>query len=232
MSPLSALPSTEFAIIVAGGSGSRMQSQTPKQFLSVGGEPILMRTIRRFHEYNSLLEIVVVLPLNEVSKWQALCFTHVFELKHQVVAGGATRFASVKQGLAAITAPEGVVAVHDGVRPFVPVVTIAEAFSVAKQQGNAVVAVTLKESIRHVTTTGNAAVDRSQYRLIQTPQCFRLSLLRQAYALPEEPAFTDDASVVEKLGENINLVAGNYENIKITTSDDLLWAESFLKSQS
>lgn len=209
-----------------------MQSQIPKQFISVGGEPILMRTIRRFHEYNPLLEVVVVLPQNEIPKWQALCFTHVFELKHQVVAGGSTRFASVKNGLAVITVPEGVVAVHDGVRPFVPVSTIAQAFSVAGQEGNAVVAVALKESIRHVTAAGNVAVDRSQYRLIQTPQCFRLSLLRQAYALPEEPAFTDDASVVEKLGEKINLVPGNYENIKITTPDDLLLAEAFLKSKA
>ena len=232
MSASSASPSPEFAIIVAGGSGSRMQSQTPKQFIAVGGEPILMRTIRRFHEYNPQMEIVVVLPQPEIPKWQALCFTHVFELKHQVVAGGATRFASVKQGLAAITVPEGVVAVHDGVRPFVPVGTIAQAFSVAKEQGNAVVAVALKESIRHVTEMGNAAVDRSQYRLIQTPQCFCLSLLRQAYALPEEPTFTDDASVVEKLGEQINLVAGSYENLKITTPDDLLWAEAFLKATS
>jgi len=223
--------SSEFAIIVAGGSGTRMQSQLPKQFISVGGEPILMRTIRRFHEYNPSLQLVVVLPKVEIPKWQALCFTHVFEIKHQVIAGGATRFESVKNGLAAISEPEGVVAVHDGVRPFVPVSTIAQAFAVAAHTGNAVVAVPLKESIRQVTTTGNTARDRSQFRLIQTPQCFRLSLLRAAFALPEEPTFTDDASVVEKYGEKINLVDGAYENIKITTPDDLLWAEAFLKAK-
>ncbi|PIQ22614.1 MAG: 2-C-methyl-D-erythritol 4-phosphate cytidylyltransferase [Cytophagales bacterium CG18_big_fil_WC_8_21_14_2_50_42_9] len=223
--------SSEFAIIVAGGSGTRMQSQLPKQFISVGGEPILMRTIRRFHQYNPSLQLVVVLPKLEIPKWQALCFTHVFEIKHQIIAGGATRFESVKNGLAAISESEGVVAVHDGVRPFVPVSTIAQAFAVAARTGNAVVAVPLKESIRQVTATGNAARDRSQFRLIQTPQCFRLSLLRAAFALPEEPTFTDDASVVEKYGEKINLVDGSYENIKITTPDDLLWAEAFLKAK-
>ena len=221
--------SSEFALIVAGGSGTRMQSSLPKQFIAIGGEPILMRTIRRFHEYNPALQLVVVLPKVEISKWQALCFMHVFDIKHQVVAGGTTRFNSVKNGLAAIIEPEGVVAIHDGVRPFVPVSTIAEAFNVAAQKGNAVVAVPLKESIRQVIDTGNAAVDRNQFRLIQTPQCFRLSLLRAAFALPEEATFTDDASVVEKYGAQINLVAGSYENIKITTPEDLLWAEAFLK---
>ena len=224
-------PSSEFAIIVAGGSGTRMQSSLPKQFIAIGGEPILMRTIRRFHAYNPFLQLIVVLTKAEIPKWQALCFTHVFEIKHEVVAGGSTRFCSVKNGLAAITAPEGVVAIHDGVRPFVPIATIAQAFKVADQKGNAVVAVPLKESIRQVTESGNAAVDRNQFRLVQTPQCFRLSLLRAAFALPEEPGFTDDAAVVEKYGENINLVAGTYENIKVTTPDDLLWAEAFLKDK-
>jgi 2-C-methyl-D-erythritol 4-phosphate cytidylyltransferase len=147
------------------------------------------------------------------------------------VAGGNTRFGSVKKGLAAIETPDGVVAVHDGVRPLVPVATIAQAFTEAAQKGNAVVAVPLKESIRRVYRHKTKAVDRTQYRLIQTPQCFRLPLLRRAYELSEEPTFTDDAAVVEKLGEQIHLVAGSYENIKITTPDDLLWAEAFLKKQ-
>jgi 2-C-methyl-D-erythritol 4-phosphate cytidylyltransferase len=224
-----ALP--ESVIIVAGGSGSRMQSQVPKQFIAMGGQPILMHTIRRFHTYNQLLQLVVVLPPAQLQMWQALCFTHVFDIKHTVVSGGATRFGSVKNGLAAITAPDGVVAVHDGVRPFVPVEVIRAAFITAADKGNAVVAVPLKESIRQVFSTENKAVDRTQYRLIQTPQCFRLPLLRRAYELTEEPTFTDDASVVECLGEKINLVEGSYENIKITTSEDLIWAESFLKSK-
>lgn len=222
-----ALPQS--VIIVAGGSGTRMQSQVPKQFMAVGGQPILMHTMRRFYAYNPALQLVVVLPPAQLQMWQALCFTHVFEIKHTVVAGGSTRFGSVKNGLAALTAPDGVVAVHDGVRPFVPVAVIREAFAIAAEKGNAVVAVPLKESIRQVFNTESKAVDRNQYRLIQTPQCFRLPLLRRAYELPEEPTFTDDASVVESLGEKINLVEGSYENIKITTPEDLIWAESFLK---
>jgi 2-C-methyl-D-erythritol 4-phosphate cytidylyltransferase len=218
---------SQHAILVAGGSGTRMQRPQPKQFLAIGGQPILMHTIRRFHEYNPDMQLVVVLPPDQIAIWQALCLTHVFELSHEVVAGGASRFVSVKNGLAAITAPDGVVAVHDGVRPFVPVSVIAEAFAVAG--GNAVVAVPLKESIRQLFKTKNKAMDRTRYQLIQTPQCFRLPVLRKAYLLPEEPTFTDDAAVVERFGQKINLVAGSYQNIKITTPEDLLWAEAFLK---
>lgn len=226
-----AVPLSEAAILVAGGTGSRMQSPVPKQFMAVGGQPVLMHTIRRFYAYNPELEIIVVLPANQIATWQALCFTHVFELKHQVVAGGSTRFASVKNGLAAILAADGVVAVHDGVRPFVPIAVIAEAFRIAGQQGNAVVAVPLKESIRQIFKTKSKAVDRSRYCLVQTPQCFRLPLLRRAYLLPEETTFTDDASVVERFGQKINLVPGSYDNLKITTPEDLLWAEVFLQAK-
>lgn len=223
---------SQHAILVAGGSGARMQSQQPKQFLAIGGQPILMHTIRRFHAFNPDMQLVVVLPADQIGVWRALCFTHVFEIPHQVVAGGASRFASVKNGLAAITAADGVVAVHDGVRPFVPLDVIGEAFAVAAAGGNAVVAVPLKDSIRQVFKTKSKAVDRSLYRLIQTPQCFRLPLLRKAYLLPEEAAFTDDAAVVERFGQKINLVGGSYENIKITTPEDLLWAEALLKMQA
>lgn len=174
------------------------------------------------------MHLVVVLPADQILGWQQLCAEHGFTLPHQVVAGGTSRFASVKNGLAAISG-EGVVAVHDGVRPFAPVSIIREAFTVAAEKGNAVVAVPLKESIRQINEKGSQALDRNQYRLVQTPQCFRLSLLRRAYQLPEEPAFTDDASVVERLGEPIYLVPGAYENLKITTPEDLLWAESFLQ---
>jgi len=220
---------SEYAILVAGGSGTRMQSQLPKQFISIGERPILMHTIQRFFDYNSLIRLILVLPVEQVLFWQQLCAEHNFTLPHQVVPGGASRFASVKNGLAAIMG-EGVVAVHDGVRPFAPVSIIREAFAVAAEKGNAVVAVPLKESIRRISDGTSEALDRNQYRLVQTPQCFQLSLLRQAYTLPEESSFTDDASVVERLGEKIYLVPGAYENLKITTPEDLLWAESFLKT--
>ncbi|WP_115375437.1 2-C-methyl-D-erythritol 4-phosphate cytidylyltransferase [Adhaeribacter pallidiroseus] len=219
----------EYAILVAGGSGTRMQSHLPKQFISIGGWPILMHTIQRFFSYNPQIKVVVVLPADQILFWKQLCTENNFTLPHQVVAGGNSRFASVNNGLAVITG-EGVVAVHDGVRPFAPVNIINEAFAVAAQKGNAVVAVPLKESIRKITHDGSQALDRDMYRLVQTPQCFQLSLLRQAYQLPEEAAFTDDASVLERLGEKINLVPGAYENLKITTPEDLIWAESFLQS--
>jgi 2-C-methyl-D-erythritol 4-phosphate cytidylyltransferase len=221
-----AVKKQEYAILVAGGSGTRMQNQLPKQFISVGGWPILMHTIQRFFAYNPQIKIIVVLPGDQILFWQQLCLENNFALPHQVVAGGLSRFASVKNGLDFI-AEEGVVAVHDGVRPFAPITIIQEAFAVATQKGNAVVAVPLKESIRKVAENGSQALDRNAYRLVQTPQCFQLSLLRQAYQLPEEASFTDDASVVERLGEKINLVPGAYENLKITTPEDLIWAESF-----
>ncbi|KAA9340222.1 2-C-methyl-D-erythritol 4-phosphate cytidylyltransferase [Adhaeribacter soli] len=221
---------TDSVIIVAGGSGSRMQSDIPKQFLQLAGKPILMHTLQQFHAYNPLLEMVVVLPQNQISYWQDLCIQKQFSVSHTVVTGGATRFQSVKNGLAAVK-NKGIVAVHDGVRPFVPVEVIREAFAIAREKGNGVVSVPLKDSIRQVSGQVSKAVDREQFRLIQTPQCFRPELLQKAYALPEENTFTDDASVVEKLGENINLVSGSYENIKITTPEDLLWAEAFLKKQ-
>ena len=215
---------SETVIIVAGGSGSRMQSELPKQFILLAGQPILMHTIRQFYNYNPAIETVVVLPEKEKQHWQEQCEKLQFNISHKVVSGGATRFQSVKNGLVAVER-NGVVAVHDGVRPFVPQNVIAEAFKIAREKGNAVVSVPLKDSIRQVTETGNQAVDRSQFRLIQTPQCFTHELLQNAYALPEESTFTDDASVVEKLGEKINLTEGSYENIKITTPEDLLWAE-------
>jgi 2-C-methyl-D-erythritol 4-phosphate cytidylyltransferase len=222
---------SESVIIVAGGTGSRMQQNLPKQFILLGEKPILMHTIMRFHTYNSEIENVVVLPQNQIAFWKDLCETHQFGLKHTVVAGGETRFQSVKNGMAALK-NKGVVAVHDGVRPFVSKEIIAEAFAVAIAKGNSVVAVPLKDSIRQVNGNTNKAVDRSHFRLIQTPQCFRVELLQKAYSLPEESTFTDDASVVERLGEEINLTEGSYENIKITTPEDLLWAEVLIKKNS
>lgn len=221
---------SESVIIVAGGSGSRMQREIPKQFILLAGEPILMHTIRRFFAYNPAIETVVVLPENQLSYWKELCGKHDFKIAHKVVSGGATRFQSVKNGLASVE-NKGVVAVHDGVRSFVPKAVIDEAFKVAADKGNAVVSVALKDSIREVSGLENKAVNRENYRLIQTPQCFKTDLLRQAYNLPEETTFTDDASVVEKFGVQINLTEGSYENIKITTPEDILWAEVLVKEQ-
>ncbi|RNI28876.1 2-C-methyl-D-erythritol 4-phosphate cytidylyltransferase [Rufibacter latericius] len=222
----------KYAIVVAGGSGSRMQASRPKQFLLIGGEPVLMHTLRRFHAFDPTMPLVVVLPEAEISAWQGLCEEHQFPIEHRVVAGGNSRFQSVKNGLAALEQEEdGVVAVHDGVRPFIDQTILETAYGAAAEKGASVVAVTLKESIRRVRGNHSKAVDRTAYRLVQTPQCFRLPLLRRAYAQPEIPLFTDDASVVERFGHKIELVEGNFRNIKLTTPEDLVLAEAFLTQE-
>jgi len=219
----------QFVIIVAGGSGSRMGSDTPKQFLPIGGLPILMHTIRRFRAYAAELSIVLVLPPAQIPVWERLCGQYGFQEPVRVTPGGATRFQSVQNGLAQITAPEGLVAVHDGVRPFVTAALIRRGFDTAAATGSAVACVGLKDSARRVWPDGRSeAVDRTAYRLIQTPQTFRLSVFRTAFQTPEQPFFTDCASVVEHAGFGITLIDGAYENIKITTPEDLVWAESFL----
>ncbi|WP_162055321.1 2-C-methyl-D-erythritol 4-phosphate cytidylyltransferase [Pontibacter pamirensis] len=221
---------SEYGIIVAGGSGSRMQHEVPKQFIEVAGKPILMHTIERFSEYNPDLRLIVVLPQQQLQTWRDLCRKHSFKVFHMAVAGGATRFGSVKNGLDAVQG-EGLVAVHDGVRPFVEAATIKAAFEAAAVHGSAVVAVSPKDSIRELIPEGSRAVPRANYKLVQTPQCFRAGVLRRAYEQPEQEHFTDDASVVEQLGEKIVLVEGSYRNIKITTPEDLVLAEAFAKEQ-
>ncbi len=222
----------KYAIIVAGGSGSRMQSAVPKQFMAIGGEPVLMHTIRCFARFDEAVQLVVVLPQEQVSVWQALCTQHGFRVAHSIVVGGNSRFQSVKNGLAALSAAQdGVVAVHDGVRPLVSSPILADAFKTAHAQGSAVVAVPLKDSIRCVEGVVSKSVDRTAYRLVQTPQCFRLAVLRNAYEQPESTFFTDDASVVEAIGHEITLVAGSYRNLKITTPEDLILAETLLQNK-
>ena len=222
-----ALP--QFAVIVAGGSGVRMGGGVPKQFLPVAGLPILMHTLRRFHDYSPALSIILVLPGKDLPYWEELCRTYAFGAPVTVVKGGDTRFRSVQNGLAAIKAEEGLVAIHDGVRPLVPLATIDESFRVAYQQGCAVAAVALKDSIRVMAPDGSSrALDRSAYRLVQTPQTFRLSVIRRSFEQPEQPGFTDDASVAESAGYPVTLIKGSYQNIKITTPEDLRWAEALL----
>ncbi|AKD02955.1 2-C-methyl-D-erythritol 4-phosphate cytidylyltransferase [Pontibacter korlensis] len=216
----------EYAIIVAGGSGSRMQHDIPKQFIEVAGKPILMRTVEQFYKYNPQIRLVVVLPQEQQNTWRSLCKKHNFKLFHMTVPGGRTRFGSVKNGLDTVLG-DALVAVHDGVRPFVDVATIKDAFETAASNGSAVVAVSPKDSIRELTEEGSRAVPRAKYKLVQTPQCFQAGVLRKAYEQPEQEHFTDDASVVESIGERITLVEGSYRNIKITTPEDLILAEAF-----
>lgn len=221
----------KFVIIVAGGKGLRMGGDIPKQFLPIAGYPILMRTIMKFHQYDASMGVVVVLPEHQIPYWTKLCADYHFDLPYLLAKGGETRFHSVKNGLSVIDHDSDVcVAVHDGVRPFVSNGVIDAAFREAERSGAAVPTVPLVDSIRKVASDGgNEARNRTDYRLVQTPQVFRCDLLWKAYEQPYCDDFTDDASVVERFGHNVALTEGNRENIKITTSFDLVLAEAFLK---
>ena len=219
----------EFVIIVAGGSGSRMGSDIPKQFLNINGLPILMHTLKAFRAYSETVSIILVLPADHFDLWQELCDRFSFQIKHKVIEGGETRFESVKNGLNSIDAQEGIVAVHDGVRPVISKKIISYSYLHAKEFGTAVACVPSKDSIRRVNSNGeNIAEDRAFFRLIQTPQTFRLDWMRAAFKTSYQPHFTDCASVLESAGYAIQLVEGAYENIKITTPEDLKWAEMYL----
>lgn len=223
-----------FAILVAGGQGLRMGGDVPKQFLPLGGRPVLMHTIDRFREVFPDMHIIVVLPQGQHDYWHDLCRRHHLEGGFLTAPGGDTRFHSVLNGLNAIPADvsEGLVGVHDGVRPFVSRDTLRRCYEEAARSGTAVPVVPVVETLRHVSPDGESmTVPRSDYRLVQTPQVFSLDLLRRAYRQPYTPQFTDDASVVEALGERITLVEGNRENIKLTTPADLLLAKGIMEAR-
>lgn len=216
-----------YTIIVAGGQGTRMGSETPKQFLLLRGKPILSYTLHKFEDTH----IVLVLPKDQLEHWDQLKTQYEVSTPHKVVEGGATRYQSVSHGLRQVPR-EALVAVHDGVRPLVSKNLIDTAFYTAQKYGSAVPCVPLKESIREVHAEGSLSLPRERYRLIQTPQVFVASLLQDAFALGERPEFTDDASVYEYAGHSIHLIQGQYENIKITTPEDLPMAELLLLKES
>ena len=218
----------KFALIVAGGKGIRMESDTPKQFLVLSGMPVLMHTITAFHNYSKKIKIIVGLPLKEISTWKALVGDYSFKIPHEVIAGGDTRFQTVRNCLDSISSKKGLVAIHDGVRPLVSERMITSSFQLAESHGAAIASVRMKESIRLINQSGNQSVDRSKYRLIQTPQTFKLDLLKEAYKQKEETTFTDDASVIERAGVSVSLYEGDYKNIKITTPEDLIIVKLFL----
>ncbi len=223
----------KFALIVAGGKGSRMQSETPKQFLPLAGVPILMRTIDAFYAYAMDIHLLLVLPPSDIDRWKALCEQYAYSNagKIHLVAGGKSRFQSVKNGLNSIKG-KGIVAIHDGVRPLVSVDIIASSFAIAAAKGNAIAAVRLKDSIRQAGENGTVAANRSLYRLVQTPQSFLVDLVKSAYTQPEADTMTDDASVVERAGHDIQLFEGSYDNIKITTPEDMIIAEALWQSRA
>ena len=216
----------DYIIIVAGGKGLRMGSDIPKQFLPIGGKPILMRTLERFRDYSEKLQIILVLPIAQQDYWRQLCEQYRFEVKYQLANGGQTRFHSVQNGLALIPDDvEGVVGVHDGVRPFPSVEVIRNCYEAARTAKAVIPVIPVVETVRHIEGEGSVTVPRGDYRLVQTPQTFDIQLLKAANRQPYNDGFTDDASVVEAFGYHITLVEGNRENIKITTPYDLKIAE-------
>jgi 2-C-methyl-D-erythritol 4-phosphate cytidylyltransferase len=222
--------SKEYALIVAGGKGTRIKSKTPKQFLELDGLPVLMHTILAFYRYSEKISIVLVLPEGDMDTWQTLCARYKFSHTVTLQKGGETRFQSVKNGLEKIEG-DGLVAIHDGVRPLVSENIIGASFRLAAVHQSAIAAVRLKESIRITDQDNTKAVDRSRFRLIQTPQTFNVSIIKEAYEMKEDLSLTDDASVAERAGHTISLFEGSYENIKITTSEDLIIAEALLKAR-
>ncbi len=233
----------EYALIVAGGKGTRIKTKIPKQFLELKGKPILLHTIAAFYRYSEKIEIILVLPEDDFKIWEAICKKFNFNKPIVLQKGGETRFQSVKNGLSKIDSP-GLVAIHDGVRPLVSEDIIGASFHLAAVHQSAVAAVRLKDSIRMTDQAclpegssarrqdNTKAVDRSRFRLIQTPQTFDIALIKQAYEMKEDASLTDDASVAERSGHVISLFEGSYENIKITTPEDLIIAEALLNSKS
>lgn len=224
----------DYVIIVAGGKGLRMGSDVPKQFLPVGGVPVLMRTMSRFAEAVPGMGIILVLPESQHGYWDSLCREHSFAVSHTVVNGGDTRFASSRNGLMAIPADaHGLVGIHDGVRPFVSAEVIRRCYDAALSHGAAIPVMPVTDTLRLVSPDGGGHnVLRSDYRVVQTPQVFDISLARRAFDRPYSESFTDDASVVEAAGHRVTMVEGNRENIKLTTPFDLKIAESLLNARN
>lgn len=218
----------KYVIIVAGGTGNRMNSAIPKQFIELKGKPILMHTIEKFTSTFPDVSVIVVLAKQLNDEWKSLCTKHNFTIQHQLIDGGETRYHSVKNGLSLV--PDAcLVGIHDAARPLVSKQTILNAFETAEVRGNASPAIPLNDSIRYLKGKDSCAVDRSHYSIIQTPQCFHSDLIKKAFLKEYKPEFTDDATVLEAFGEKINLIDGNRENIKITTEEDLVIAEAIMK---
>jgi 2-C-methyl-D-erythritol 4-phosphate cytidylyltransferase len=214
-------------LIVAAGSGSRMHHETPKQFLRLGDQPLLMHTIRRFYTFDPATSIIVVLPFAHIETWNRLCAQHRFPIAHQIVAGGSERFYSVKHGLSKATT-SGLVAIHDGVRPLVTEALIKRCYDNAAGYGSAIPVLKPAETLRETDGILSKPVDREKFRLVQTPQTFDAKLIKAAYDRDFQPAFTDDATVYEAAGHTAHLVEGDDANIKITKPIDLIIAESLM----
>lgn len=217
-----------FFIIVAGGSGSRMGASVPKQFLELKGKPILLHTLEKFYSFDQNAEIIIALPFSEFEYWKSLCEKHSVKIPHLLSEGGKNRFESVKKALNKLSG-HGIVCIHDGVRPLVSHTVIERCIDSAKKNGCAIPIRSVEESIREIIDNGSRIANRDNFKIVQTPQCFKSDIILKAYQQNYSTNFTDDASVVESYGHKISLVNGNKENIKITTPEDLVIADSYLK---
>lgn len=218
--------SKKSVIITAGGIGRRMRSSLPKQFILVNEKPILMYTIKIFYEFDPTIEILLTLPEDWMNYWEQLLMEHDFKIPHRVISGGKERYDSIKNALLKCTGE--MIAVHDGVRPLVEQETIRHCFEEAEKSGAAIPVVPISESMRRISETGTEIVNRKDYLLVQTPQCFQREVLIGAYENPYHEGITDDASLVEEAGYTVETISGNESNIKITTQSDLKYARMFL----
>ena len=221
-----------YVIVVAGGKGTRMGGEMPKQFQLLGGKPLVMVTLENLNAIDPTMQLILVLPPQHIELWKNLCKEYSFEVPLILAQGGSTRFHSVQNGLAQVDdIADALVGVHDGVRPFVSPRVLDECFCQAWVHGVAIPMIDLQDSLRHIVGSNGVTevVPRDRYRLVQTPQVFKLSLLRRAYEQRFVESFTDDASVVEALGEQVTGVEGNRENIKITTPFDMLVANTLME---
>lgn len=217
-------------IIVAGGKGLRMGNDLPKQFIPIGGKPVLMRTIEAFYRFDQDINIILVLPVSHQDYWKSLCEEYNFSIEHLIANGGETRFHSVKNGLALVA--DGLVGVQDGVRPFGSVEMIKRCFDAAREYPAVIPVIDSTDSLREVVDEDKSRiVDRSKIRLVQTPQVFDVNVLKKAYQTDFKETFTDDASVVEAMGVNVHLVKGEVTNIKITTPLDLKIGELIIRDK-
>jgi len=224
--------SNKAVIIVAGGKGTRMGGEVAKQYLPIGGKPVVMQTIDLFYRFDAQLDLILVIPEGDFDYWNHLCIQYNFIIPHKVITGGNSRFQSVRNGLDSLPYQQGLVVIHDAVRPFVNTDVIANGFEVAEKSGSAIAVIACKDSIRKLSDDGKSvAQERQHFRLVQTPQTFQLAKIKKAFEVTELQQFTDDATVYENQGWQVTLIAGNPENIKITTPEDLNYAE-YLLAQS
>jgi 2-C-methyl-D-erythritol 4-phosphate cytidylyltransferase len=221
----------KYALIVAGGSGKRLQTEIPKQFIYICGKPFILHTIDAFIRADSHIEFIVVINEKFFDYWEKICRKITYASNYKTAIGGPERFHSVKNGLAKIPDSESLVAIHDAVRPFISEKIITKAYKEAEIHGNAIPYVKINDTVRIKNGTFNETFNREQLAIIQTPQCFKTSLIKEAYRQNYDERFTDDAIVLETTGQQIRLIDGDVRNIKITHASDLIIAEAFLKSQ-